>query len=120
MPDEIHANLTFPGHAYDKDPYLSICVNGNDTLGAILPRETAIELHRRINRIPEVPSADIPRCAVCNATATETSPECQVVMTPSMYRAYEKWLDSNGMYAFGIPVSDDDLPTFGIGSKDGF
>jgi hypothetical protein len=68
MPDEIHANLAFPGSDYSRDPYLSICVNGNDTLGAILPRETAIEMHRRINRIPEVSADELhhrQHCAAC-------------------------------------------------------
>jgi hypothetical protein len=168
-----------------------------------LRRETAVELHRRINRIPEDAPQEISRCIVCNAAAEEAPPglrkddagawicinrkDCadrmwatgqtqasademhhrrhcgackadeqdrpdymtlmqwaaresakyvvdrmgahrdlpvgdgiQVVMTPAMQVNFRKWVDSFGGRLFQIPVSDDDLPTYGVTMKEGF
>jgi hypothetical protein len=193
MPDDIYAEISYGDSGSVPDFVAFRIFQGDRRISSTtLRREIAVELHRRINRIPEAAPEPGPFCVVCHAIAEDAPPglyhdgegrwlcvsrveciersmkddpepeplhdgglpcgpnyhchgklhcscdkchdggpnsrlpdlrpdePCQVVMTPSMYRAYEKWLDSNGMYAFGIPVSDDDLPTYGIGSKDGF
>ncbi len=42
----------------------------------------------------------------------------QVVITEAMQGPLSEWLASRGQYLYPIPV-EDDLPTFGIGMKDG-
>ena len=39
----------------------------------------------------------------------------QVVMTSGIQETFRQWLASRGRHLFPIPVSDDDLPTYGIG-----
>jgi hypothetical protein len=41
--------------------------------------------------------------------------EIQVVMTAGIQDAFRGWLASRGLYLYPIPVSENDLPTFGIG-----
>jgi hypothetical protein len=45
--------------------------------------------------------------------------EIQVVVLPVLQEPFREWLASRRLYLYQIPGKDDDLPTYGIGAKDG-
>lgn len=70
MPDDIFAEMSDGNGNFVS---FRIFVGAQRISSTTLRREIAVELHRRINRIPE-DAPEVSCCAVCNATAEEAPP----------------------------------------------